>query len=103
MTKTLCEKCHLKPTCKQLCDTAEKYISVEVIPQRRNTCAYNDKQLYISLEINKPIYLTKTERQILTLLGQGLYRRDIAQILGKTRNSIRWHIHNLKIKYNRNK
>jgi len=46
------------------------------------------------------IYLTKREREILMLLGRGLNRYEVVQVLKITKNQLRVHIYNLKQKIN---
>ena len=43
--------------------------------------------------------LTEREKEILTLLGKGLSRADVCEVLGMSRNTFRWHYHNLKKKH----
>jgi DNA-binding NarL/FixJ family response regulator len=45
------------------------------------------------------IYLTKTEKEILTLLGKGLSRKEVCETINMTRETLRVHLVNLKKKH----
>ena len=48
----------------------------------------------------EPVWLTPREREIVMLLGRGLNRRDICEVLKITSNSLRVHIFRMRKKSN---
>ena len=91
-----CRSCPKNKTCTELCLNAERYASQDYVPQQELTLPdpYSTKKIpFISAT-----YLTIREKEIVTLMGKGLSRRDISQTLDITRNALRINIHRLKTK-----
>jgi DNA-binding CsgD family transcriptional regulator len=94
----LCQDCPDRNSCLKLCSRAEIYVSQDYVGLR---------ELPIGLpmygEMPEPISnipLTKMEKKILTLLGQGLTRADVCEVMNITRGCLRWHLDRLRKKTN---
>lgn len=94
-----CQNCppEQKQACKAICPEVEEHLKKEVeVPQR---------ELTIGLPVPKPwpdlisnTYLTDREREIVTLLGKGISRHDICQLLNIKRVDLRMHLTRIKKK-----
>ena len=85
--ETLCDKCTHRSICSSLCPEALMYAEQDYVHQR---------EVVIGLPIMRPYpsgvsntYLTKREQSIVTLLGMGLTRKDICQLLSMSNGSLR--------------
>jgi len=92
----LCQECPLRALCTDLCPEAELYVKQNNIGRRDIPVGRIYPRRWPSLV--ERTYLTKKEREILTLLGRGLTRVEVCQILSMTRNTLRTHIYNLRKK-----
>ena len=86
----LCQDCSKKPTCTELCPEAEAYVSQDHVG--RHELPVGLPRLGALLDLIPNTYLSKKEREILTLLGRGLNRADICQLLDMSRHTLRQHI-----------
>lgn len=92
-----CTECPKYAVCNVLCSSAELYVRQDEVRGKEILIGlprYQDVEILLSSNT----YLTKTEREILTLLGRGLTRGDICQVLEISRGVLRWHIYNIKKK-----
>ncbi len=93
--KSLCQVCKQYRTCKRICELIEAYVNQDYMPLKELAIPYPIESTF---EYSSSTYLTKKEKQILTLLGSGLDRREIAEVLKTKRETIRTHIYNIKKK-----
>ena len=93
-----CFECANRENCQELCDDAEAYANQDHVKPKELPIGLPRYKALIVLGSN--VYLTRREREILTLLGRGLGRADVCQVLRIKRNVLRWHIHNLRKKTN---
>jgi len=92
-----CDECSKREVCMVLCDEAEEYVNQDEVSQRELIIGLP----YIRpLKIGPNIYLTPKQKEIVTLLGKGLNRTEVCQMLGITRLALRLHIHRMKEKRN---
>lgn len=96
----LCQDCLNRNSCSILCPEAEAYASQDYVGLR---------ELPIGLpmfgEFPKPISnirLTKMEKKIVTLIGQGLSRKEVCELLKISRLALRAHLIRLRKKCNEN-
>jgi len=96
----LCQDCLKRNSCLKLCQDAEDYASQDYIGLR---------ELPIGLpmhgempELISSIPMTKMEKQITSLFGKGLNRKDVCQILKISRRCLRDHIYRLNKKSDEN-
>ena len=92
----LCQDCSKRQYCSSLCPEAELYASQEEKPQREKTIGLPRYGRFPTTISN--VYLTKIEKRIITLLGQGLTRKQISQALKISMGSIRFHLYNIRKK-----
>ena len=92
----LCQDCSKRQYCSSLCPEAELYASQEEKPQREKTIGLPRYGKFPSRISND--FLTEFESSILTLLGQGLTKQQIAKALKMTMHSLRTHIYNIRKK-----
>lgn len=93
----LCQDCPKKEICYELCKEAEEHVRQDEVYQREKTIGLPSHGDFPELTSNIP--LTKREKQILTLLGQKLPRKDICQLLNISRGNLRWYLNKLKKKF----
>jgi len=89
--------CPTRDNCTALCDEAEAWANQDYVGQREKTIGITQAKEN-SVEMWSNVFLTKTEREIVTLLGRGLNRRDVCQILNMTRDCLRNHIKRMRKK-----
>ena len=94
---SICTKCPDRATCMSLCEKAEEYVNQDYASQKEITIGI---PLPRELDIHSSVYFTKTEREIVTLLGKGLTREDVCQVLDISRGALRIHFYRLKKKCN---
>ncbi len=92
----LCDTCPHKNHCSSLCPEAELYVKQDEAPQREKTIGLPKYGKLPSYPSN--IYLTKREKQIVTLLGQGLTNADVCQLLKMKRGTLRMALKRMKAK-----
>jgi len=92
----LCEECNKKHLCTTLCPEAELFINQDTVPQREKTVGLPTPKPWP--EFISSVYLTKMQREIVTLLGRGLTRKDVCQTLEITRVALRMHMKRLREK-----
>lgn len=93
----LCDDCNKRNLCNSLCPEAELYVNQDHIPQREMPIGL-PKYSKPSIEQVSNILLTKREKEIVTLLGSGLSRADVCQLLKISRESLRKHIQRINKK-----
>ncbi|MFA5706750.1 MAG: LuxR C-terminal-related transcriptional regulator [Candidatus Neomarinimicrobiota bacterium] len=92
-----CKSCPAKPTCESICPELELHLKESEAPQRELTIGL---PRHGRVEWSSPsVKLTKTEREILTLIGKGLSRDDVCQTLNISRQTLRVHVANMKKKH----
>lgn len=92
-----CDTCQDRKTCTELCPEIEAWVAQDTVPQRELTIGFTTMDdMLPSLLSNS--YLTPMEKSILTLLGRGLTRSDVCEVLEISRNTLRYHIYNLRKK-----
>ena len=90
----LCQECPKKSECVELCVEAELYVAQDHVG--RDELPTEDVDCIIDWpEPIKNIHLTPREMEIVTLLGRGLSRGDICELLDITRNHLRTHINRM--------
>ncbi len=114
----LCDNCSKRSTCRKLCKEAEAFASQDEVKQRELTLpelireypleyASNLKWIATETEMMNPktampwrsgYHLTKTEKQILTLLAKGFSRADVCELMNISRHTLRQHLSNAKKK-----
>ena len=92
----LCQECSEKPTCTELCLEAEAYVDQDHVSQRELTIGLPRQGKLPDLVSNT--HLTKKEKEIVTLLGKGLNRSDICQVLDISRVALRNSIKRMRKK-----
>lgn len=91
-----CNDCPNRHLCNQLCPEAELAVSRDEVPLKELPIGLPRSGRLPNLVSN--IYLTKREKQICTLLGSGLTRVEVAQVLEISISTVRSHLNNLKKK-----
>ena len=94
----LCQDCDKRDRCTELCKEAEEYANQDYVCQKELTIGL--PKLKEPLELFSNVYLTKREKEIVTLLGRGLNRADVCQVLNITRSALRINIYRLRKKCN---
>jgi len=96
----LCQDCPTYNSCLKLCPEAEVYVDQDYVGLR---------ELPIGLpmygEMPEPISnipLTKMEKKILTLIGQGLNRSEVCKLLKISRHNLRERLFRLPKKFDEN-
>ena len=91
----LCQDCPKKSECVELCVEAELYVNQDHVG--RDELPTEDVDCTIDWpDPTKNTHLTPREKEILTLLGRGLNRFDVCQVLGISRHNLRECIRRLK-------
>lgn len=93
-----CQDCQDRNSCLKLCPEVEVHVNQDNVYQRELTLpniSYNN--LSYCEQISN-VRLSKREKQILTLLGMGLDRRDISKLLKISRDNLRDIIRRIKKK-----
>ena len=92
-----CNDCKDRDTCLELCPEIEKIASQDYL---------GSNELPIGLprhgtwpDMVEQTYLTTREREIVTLLGKGLLREDISELLDMSRVTLRKHMSRIRKKY----
>ena len=105
MLKDICTNCPYRDRCKRPCTKVKDYIDQDYVGSKEFINSDGDvSDMYNNIveeewpELVENIYLTPREKEILTLLGRGLTRADVCQVLDITRNTLRWHIFTLNKK-----
>ena len=100
----LCQDCPKRYECLELCTEAELYVDQDHIG--RDELPMEDMDDVDCLadwpDLIKTVHLTKREKEILTLLGRGLNRKDVCELLDITRGTLRWHVSQIKKKWAKN-
>ena len=94
----LCQDCPDRNSCLKLCSEAEAYVGQDDIYQRELTIPNIKYNNFSHFEPIPNVHLSKREKQILTLLGMGLDRRDISKLLKISRDNLRDIIRRIKKK-----
>ena len=94
----LCQDCPKKESCRELCEEAEAYVGQDYTAQRELTIGVPEPAPW-PVQVSN-VYLTKREREILTLLGRGLTRSDVCKVLEISKTNLRVHIRNMRRKIN---
>ena len=97
---SLCNDCPNRDLCSCLCPEAELYVNQDHIPQREKPIGMI-KPMSFKLpwpDMVDPFHLTKTEKQILTLIASGLDNKNIQQVLNITRKTLNVHMYNIRKK-----
>ena len=93
----LCAECEKREYCSELCPEAELYVKQDTVPQREQPTGFPGFKKLPELKANT--HLTRMEKEILTLLGRGLRRSDVCQLLNITPLNLRVHLAHAKKKY----
>ena len=109
----LCNDCSKRSTCKKLCEEAERYVAQDEAKQRELTVeapfrehsvtelvnlkwTVDDERELMNAKTTIPwrsgYHLTKTEKQILTLLAKGFSRADVCELMNISRHTLRHHL-----------
>jgi DNA-binding NarL/FixJ family response regulator len=94
----LCQKCLRYNSCIKLCSEVEDYVNQDNIYQRELTLPNISYNNFSNFESITPTHLSKREKQIVTLLGIGLGRKDISKLLNISRDNLRHIIGRIKNK-----
>ena len=95
----LCSECNHRDLCTSLCPEAELEVSKVEVPEREINIGIWPKTAKPIPELKENTHLTPREKEIVTLLGKGLNRADVCQLLGISRATLRKHIERVKKKY----
>jgi len=90
----LCQECSKKSECVELCTEAELYVDQDSVSLREKTLS--DPEFSEPIQWPSNTHLTPREIEILTLLGRGLNRADVCQVLGISRHNLRECIRRLR-------
>ena len=92
----LCQECPSRAVCQSPCPELNLYLKEVEKPQREKTIG----QPHYSRRFEWPsgVDLTRTEKEIVTLLGRGLSRPQVCEALNITRETLRKHIQRMKKK-----
>lgn len=93
---SLCDSCNQRHLCSDLCPEAELFASQDQVYEREKTIGLPRYGKFPASASNIP--LTPMQKKIVTLLGQGLNRADVCQVLKISNGSLRAHIKRLKKK-----
>ena len=91
-----CRDCTLRELCSELCPEAELIVAQNEVTQKELPIGMPKYGRFPELLSN--VYLTKREKQIVTLLGQGMERGEICELLEITRENCRKIIQRLRQK-----
>ena len=92
----LCTNCPNKPLCSALCPEAELYVKQDTKSQRELTIGtprYGNWP-----EPKEKALFTKMESKIIAYLLDGKSKKEIVEVLGITRHSLKLHIQNIRKK-----
>ena len=92
----LCQECTKRDLCAVLCPEAELYVRQDHVGRDELPVGLPRPRKWP--EFVEHTHLTKREKQIVTLLGQGLERVEICEILEITRENCRKIIQRLREK-----
>ena len=105
MLKDICTNCPYRDRCKRPCKKVRAYIEQDYVgskefinPDGDISDMYNNVVERDWPELVENIHLTPREKEMVTLLGKGLSRADICQLLGITRHALRERIYRLNKK-----
>jgi len=93
---SLCQECPHSQFCSSLCPEAEASLKEIEIPQCEKTIGLPRYGKFPIIPSDIP--MTKREKEIVTLMGKGLSRRQIAELLGIKRESLRASIYRMNKK-----
>jgi DNA-binding NarL/FixJ family response regulator len=93
-----CGSCPQRDKCSALCSEAEMWANQDYVGQRELTIGL--PRTGEMPELPENVYLTDIEASIVTLLGRGLNRRDICELLDMTPGNLRLKIFRIKRKCN---
>jgi DNA-binding NarL/FixJ family response regulator len=93
----LCQDCPKKDLCVSLCPEAELIANQDEVKQHDSLLGLLPPKPFPKLK--EKTYLTKREREIVTLLGMGLSREDVCKVLEITRVNLRNHLCRIKKKH----
>lgn len=94
----LCQDCPNRSSCLKLCKKAKDYVGQNHVVLRELPIGlpmYGENLWLIS---NIP--MTKMEKKIVSLIGQGLIRKEVCEILQISRLALRAHLIRLRKKCN---
>ena len=99
----LCNTCASRNSCATICNKCENYIDQDYVELKETPLANIEFAKHGDLSewannLVPNVHLTPTEKQILTLIGLGLTRDEVAQVLDITLLNVRVHLHNVKKK-----
>ena len=102
-SKSLCAKCPLRSKCRVPCERIKSLVNKDQVRRKEvplsrirgvpSRCIWEE---YSGSSWKIP--LTKREREIVTLLGKGLDRGEIVQVLKISRHALRERLSKLKMK-----
>lgn len=92
----LCQECPSRSICQSECPELTLHLKEIEVPQREKTIGL---PRHGRIPWGSTVSLTKTEREIVTLLAKGLSRGEICKSLDITRNSFRRHLSTAKKKH----
>ena len=92
-----CSCCTSRWFCKELCEPAKLYVGQDYVYRHELPMELLPPKALPHVE--NPTYLTKTEQKIVTLLGQGLTRKEVCQHLEMRRVTLRNNLSRIKKKY----
>ena len=95
----LCETCDKREYCSELCPEAELFVKQDSVPRLEEPVGLLPVKKFIKPLLKKNTHLTDKEKKILTLLGKGLSRSDVCQLLNITQTTLTSHLSNAKKKY----
>jgi len=94
----LCQDCPDRNSCLKLCQDAEDYVDRDNVYQRELTVPDISYNNFSHFELISNVHLTKREREIVALLGRGLTRSEVAQMLKSNRKAVQKVIERMRKK-----
>jgi len=95
----LCETCEKREYCSELCPEAELFVKQDSVHRLEEPVGLLPVKKFAIPPLKKTTHLTPREKEIVTLLGKGLPRQDICQLLDIASYTLRNHIKRIKKKY----
>ena len=84
-----CNTCLKRSTCDSICPELELHLKEIEVSQRELPIPVTYRHRDIEWPSSPSIKMTRREREIVTLLGKGLSRAEVCEVLNITRGNLR--------------